>query len=101
MKIFRSGLVCAAIVALCACSTLQPERTGRQMIGSDQAAVRGAFGQPAETYQLAGGTARWIYSTQPYGREVYAADFDAGGKLSNFRQMLTEEEIYRAQVGVW
>jgi len=88
-------------LALSACATLQPVETAQKMIGSPQSAVRDTFGAPTETYQLAGGTSRWIYSKQPLGYEVYAADFDASGKLDGFRQMLTENEIYKAQPGVW
>ena len=90
----------AAALLLSACTALQPVETGQKMIGSPQAAVRDTFGAPTETYQLASGTQRWIYSKQPYGYDVYAADFDAGGKLTSFRQMLTESEIYTARPGV-
>ncbi|CAJ0817818.1 hypothetical protein [Ralstonia flaminis] len=88
-------------VALCACASLEPVQTAQKMIGQPESAVRTAFGTPTETYQLAGGTQRWIYSKQPMGHEVYAADFDSGGKLTGFRQMLTEKEIYEARPGVW
>jgi hypothetical protein len=91
----------ASLLALGACSSLAPVETGQKMIGSPQAAVRDTFGTPTETYQLDGGTSRWIYSKQPLGYDVYAADFDAAGNLSNFRQMLTEKEIYEARPGVW
>ncbi|WP_458765288.1 hypothetical protein [Cupriavidus basilensis] len=91
----------AAALALCACAFLQPVETGQKMIGGPQSAVRDTFGKPTETYQLAGGTSRWIYSKQPLGFEVYAADFDASGNLTSFRQMLTEKEIYEARPGTW
>jgi len=71
------------------------------MLGSDQSTIRSKFGQPTETYQLEGSRTRWIYSRQPLGHEVYAADFDADGKLVSVRQMLTEQEIERAAIGVW
>ncbi|WP_416052150.1 hypothetical protein [Cupriavidus basilensis] len=91
----------AAALALCACAFLQPVETAQKMIGGPQSAVRDTFGKPTETYQLAGGTSRWIYSKQPLGFEVYAADFDASGNLTSFRQMLTEKEIYEARPGTW
>ncbi|WP_454725714.1 MULTISPECIES: hypothetical protein [Cupriavidus] len=91
----------AAAAALCACASLEPVQTAQKMIGSPEGAVRQAFGAPMETYRLAGGTSRWIYSKQPLGHEVYAADFDAGGHLTAFRQMLTETEIHAARPGVW
>ncbi|MBA9883071.1 hypothetical protein DEE44_12140 [Ralstonia pickettii] len=91
----------AAAFALGACASLAPVQTAKKMIGQPESAVRATFGAPTETYQLAGGTQRWIYSKQPMGHEVYAADFDASGKLTGFRQMLTELEIYQARPGVW
>jgi len=96
-----AGLICAAAIMACACATLQPEQTGSKLAGSPESSVRDAFGAPSEVYRLADGTTRWIYTRQPLGFAVYAADFDAGGKLSSFRQMLTEKEIYQAQIGVW
>jgi hypothetical protein len=103
MQYRLAGWVAAASAAfaLCACATLEPVQTAQKMIGSPQSSVRDTFGTPTETYQLAGGTTRWIYSKQPLGYEVYAADFDASGNLVNFRQMLTEKEIYEARPGVW
>ncbi|MGO4330075.1 hypothetical protein AB4Z48_31045 [Cupriavidus sp. 2TAF22] len=91
----------AVAIALSACAFLDPVQTAQKMIGNPQTSVRETFGAPTETYQLAGGTSRWIYSKQPLGHEVYAADFDAGGNLASFRQMLTEKEIYEARPGVW
>lgn len=93
--------VAATTFALCACASLEPVQTAQKMIGSPQNSVRDTFGAPTETYQLTGGTIRWIYSKQPLGYEVYAADFDASGNLASFRQMLTEKEIYEARPGVW
>lgn len=97
------GLCAAAFVlgSLGGCATLQPEQTAQKLIGSPESTVRDTFGKPTETYRLADGTTRWIWSRQPFGHEVYAADFDASGKLTRYRQMLTETEIYRAQVNVW
>ncbi len=63
--------------------------------------MRSAFGEPTDAFQLPNGSSRWLYSQQPFGHAVYAADFDAGGKLVSYRQMLTEAEIYQAKVGVW
>ena len=88
-----------AALALSACTTLQPVETAQKMMGSPQDSVRQAFGEPTDTFQRADGTQRWIYSKQPYGYEIYAADFDAGGRLSGFRQMLTENEVYTARPG--
>ncbi|WER50189.1 hypothetical protein CupriaWKF_18120 [Cupriavidus sp. WKF15] len=96
-----ASLACVAGLTLGACSALQPEQTGQRLIGSDQGAVRSTFGEPTDTFSFPNGTSRWLYSGQPLGHTVYAADFDATGKLVGYRQMLTEAEIYQAQVGVW
>ncbi|CAG9176336.1 hypothetical protein [Cupriavidus pinatubonensis] len=101
MQIRTGRWLAAAALVLSACATLQPVETAQKMIGSPESSVRDAFGKPTETYPLSDGTSRWIYSKQPLGFAVYAADFDASGKLTNFRQMLTEEEIYTARPGVW
>jgi len=104
MQLRLAGRLCAAAWlagTLGGCATLQPVQTGQKLIGSPESAVRQTFGPPTETFRLADGTTRWLWSRQPFGHEVYAADFDAGGKLTNYRQMLTETEVYRAQVNVW
>ncbi|WP_124383995.1 hypothetical protein [Ralstonia sp. SET104] len=101
MQLRPGRWISAAVFVLSACASLSPMQTGHKLIGQPESAVRETFGAPTETYQLASGTHRWIYSKQPMGHEVYAADFDASGKLTNFRQMLTEKEIYEARPGVW
>ncbi|WP_454753739.1 hypothetical protein [Cupriavidus necator] len=98
---FAMWLATGSAVALAACASLQPLQTALKMTGSPASSVRETFGAPTEAYQLADGTSRWIYSHRPLGYEVYAADFDANGKLVSFRQMLTEKEIYEAKPGVW
>ncbi|AJW46553.1 membrane protein [Ralstonia mannitolilytica] len=91
----------AAALVLSACAAFTPVQMAQKMIGQPESAVRETFGTPTETYALADGTHRWIYSKQPMGHEVYAADFDAGGRLTRFRQMLTEKEIFEARPGTW
>lgn len=91
----------AAALLLAGCSTLQPIQTAEKLVGSPESTVRQTFGEPTDTFKLADGTTRWIYSKQPYGYDIYAADFDANGRLKSFREMLTEAEIYAAKPGVW
>ncbi|WP_454727148.1 MULTISPECIES: hypothetical protein [Cupriavidus] len=100
-RYFGGWLLCAAIAMLPACTLLQPVETAQKMIGAPEDAVKTTFGNPTDVYRLADGTTRWIYSRQPLGYQAYAADFDAAGKLTGFRQMLTNAEIYKAQVDVW
>nr|WP_315594986.1 hypothetical protein [uncultured Cupriavidus sp.] len=102
MRLFvKRWMGAGAILLLVACTILQPVQTAHTMIGLPQSAVRDAFGVPMETYQLANGDSRWIYSKQPFGYFVYAADFDGASNLKSFRQMLTEKEIGEARPGVW
>ncbi|CAG2135756.1 Beta-barrel assembly machine subunit BamE [Cupriavidus plantarum] len=101
MAALAAAAATAAAMVLAGCAQLQPVQTADKLIGSPESAVRQTFGEPTDTFQLADGTTRWIYSKQPYGYDIYAADFDANGRLKNFREMLTEAEIYKAQPGVW
>lgn len=90
---------------LAGCSALGPALlpvdTGMKLVGQPQSAVAATFGQPTDVYRLDDGTTRWFYSKQPLGEYSYAADFDRDGKLTNFRQMLTTAELYKAQINVW
>ncbi|HBO78030.1 MAG TPA: hypothetical protein DD502_07700, partial [Cupriavidus sp.] len=90
-----------ATLALGACTVLAPVDSGLKLVGQPQSAVQAAFGKPTDVYKLDDGTTRWFYSKQPLGEYSYAADFDRDGKLTNFRQMLTTTELYKAKVNVW
>ncbi|CAG2127777.1 hypothetical protein [Cupriavidus plantarum] len=100
-RIAASVALAATVAALTACSTLAPVQTGQKLIGQPESAVRATFGQPTDMFRLKDGTTRWIYSTQPLGEDAYAATFDRNGNLADFRNMLTTEELYKAQVNVW
>ncbi len=97
--------VALATAALTGCGSLGPAlapvNTGLKLVGQPQSAVEATFGKPTDVYRLDDGTTRWFYSKQPLGEYSYAADFDQGGRLTNFRQMLTTTELYKAQVNVW
>lgn len=97
----RTLLIAAAIAFACGCTTLQPVTVGQNMRGGSEADVRATFGVPTDVYRLADGTTRWFYSKQPLGQQSYAADFDANGKLTNFRNTLETQELYKARVDVW
>ncbi|MGO4302768.1 hypothetical protein [Cupriavidus sp. RAF12] len=90
-----------AIATLAACTALAPVNTGLKLVGQPQSAVEATFGRPTDAYRLDDGTTRWFYSKQPMGEQSYAADFDRNGNLTNFRQMLTTLELYKAKVNVW
>ncbi|MBV8271459.1 MAG: hypothetical protein JO067_04235 [Cupriavidus sp.] len=95
----RLALTCAAFGVLCGCSTFAPLQTGQATIGQPGSAVEAKLGKPAEQYPLAGGGTRWLYPTGPMGQYTYAADFDAGGNLSAFHQVLTSADFAQIQLG--
>lgn len=98
----RRWVAAAAVAAsLTGCAALSPVNTGLKLLGQPQGAVEATFGKPTDAYKLDDGTTRWFYSKQPLGEYSYAADFDRDGKLTNFRQMLTTTELYKAQINVW
>ncbi|WP_130390668.1 hypothetical protein [Cupriavidus agavae] len=96
---WAAALLLAATMS--GCATLAPVNTGLKLVGQPQSAVQATFGKPTDVYQLADGTTRWFYSEQPLGEYSYAADFDREGRLTNFRQMLTTAELYKAKINVW
>ncbi|WP_423198487.1 MULTISPECIES: hypothetical protein [unclassified Cupriavidus] len=97
----RRAALASVVVLATACATLAPVSTGLKLVGQPQSAVQATFGAPTDKFQFQDGTSRWIYSTQPLGEDAYAADFDRNGNLTNFRNMLTTLELYKAQVNVW
>lgn len=101
MRAMRWLAAMTVVTALAGCAALEsPVTKGQRLVGNDQSAVQAQFGPPREIYPLDGGT-RWLYPTQPYGQVTYAADFDASGKLIDFKQVLRSLEFAQAKIGVW
>ncbi|TDN57803.1 hypothetical protein [Paraburkholderia sp. BL10I2N1] len=90
-------LVCLSVLVFVGC--VQPYQ--KIETGSDQAAVVAHLGPPKETYNLPGGGKRLMWPTQPMGSTTIAVDIDASGKVVSSRQVLQENEFYRAEVGKW
>jgi hypothetical protein len=88
---------CAAVLTLGGCA--QPEQ--RVDTGMDQQAVVAKLGPPKETYDLPNGGKRLMWPTQPMGSTTTAVDLDASGKVVSVRQVLQENEFYRAEVNKW
>jgi outer membrane protein assembly factor BamE (lipoprotein component of BamABCDE complex) len=88
---------CAVALVLGACA--QPEQ--RVQIGMDKQAVIATLGPPKETYDLPNGGKRLMWPTQPMGTTTTAVDLDASGNTTSVRQVLQEQEFYRAEVGKW
>ncbi|MGT2471808.1 hypothetical protein [Paraburkholderia terrae] len=88
---------CAVALVLGACA--QPEQ--RVQIGMDERAIIAKLGPPKETYDLPNGGKRLMWPTQPMGTTTTAVDLDASGNTISVRQVLQENEFYRAEVNRW
>ncbi|WP_233859872.1 hypothetical protein [Paraburkholderia sp. HD33-4] len=93
----RAALVCAAAFALAACA--QPWEQFHA--GDQESAVVARLGQPREIYDLPDGSRRLMWPTQPMGEITTAADVDSTGKVIRVRQVLQQNEFYRAEPGKW
>jgi hypothetical protein len=90
-------MLCAAASLLAACA--QPHQ--QIEAGADQSTVIARLGPPKETYELPNGGKRLMWPTQPMGTTTTAADIDASGKVVSVRQVLQDNEFYRAEVNKW
>lgn len=68
--------------------------------GTPREAVIARMGQPYRVVRLADGE-RLQYSTQPVGQHAWMVDLDAGGKVVQARQALTESNFHRIEPGKW
>ncbi|WP_298930439.1 hypothetical protein [uncultured Ramlibacter sp.] len=68
--------------------------------GTPREAVIARLGTPTRAVPLANGE-RLQYSLQPFGRATWMVDFDASGKALGSRQVLTEANFHRIEVGKW
>jgi hypothetical protein len=102
LRCARWLVLAGALTTLAACAFFTPpEERAQALLGGSEVQVAAAWGQPPEAYKLAGGGVRWLYPTQPFGQQTYAAEFDASGKLISFKQVLRTLEFARAKVGEW
>lgn len=85
--------VAAALLAGCA-------TPGPSLVGADAGAVTAKQGAPAEKHRLAAGGERWIYPLGGLQQYVWAVDFDAGGRVTQVRQVRTGENFARVRVDV-
>jgi hypothetical protein len=69
--------------------------------GADSSTVTAKLGPPREVYDLPNGGKRLMWPSQPLGETTVAADIDASGKIVNVRQVLDDNEFYKAQIGTW
>ncbi|KMY86230.1 putative lipoprotein transmembrane [Candidatus Paraburkholderia calva] len=93
------GALGGACVALLLTACAQPWQAVPP--GADASVLTARLGPPREVYDLPDGGKRLMWPTQPLGEFTTAADVDASGKVLNVRQVLDENEFYKAQIGVW
>lgn len=93
----RAALACLGTLLLAGCA--QPWQQFQQ--GEDESAIVARLGPPQEVYDLPNGGKRLMWPTQPMGETTTAADIDGAGKIVNVRQVLQDNEFYRAQIGTW
>lgn len=70
-------------------------------LGTSREDVLKTYGTPSQTINLPNGGARLQYTFQPMGRKVVMVDVDASGRVASVRQVLTEAEFARIEVGKW
>lgn len=90
MKLSRiSCAVLAVVVAtgITACSTYGPSE---HFIGMSREQVIAELGTPKPTPSNLGEAPRLDFPRGPFGKHTYAVFFDASGRVSGFRQLLTE-----------
>ena len=61
--------------------------------GASQQQVQQELGAPYSAVPQADGSVRWLYSTQPMGREAFQMRFGADGRLQSTEQVLTAEKF--------
>lgn len=67
--------------------------------GSSQQEVQAKLGPAYAVKKLDGEGERWLYSTQPMGREAYQLRFGADGQLQTTTQVLTAENFGAIPLG--
>jgi hypothetical protein len=68
--------------------------------GTPRDAVIAQMGRPTRVMPMPAGE-RLQYGAQPYGRETWMVDLDAGGRVVQARQVLTDGNFQRIEVGKW
>ena len=86
-----AALLVAALL-LSGCATPPPAP------GTARDAVLQSWGAPTSRYTLPDGATRLEYATGPYGRMTWMIDLDAGGRVTQARQVLNEAEFMQVQI---
>ncbi len=92
-----AGLVAGCGLALlAACASYGP---GDLRVGDAEAAVVQSMGPPAARYPLPGGALRLAYARGPFGKHTWMVDLGPDGRVTRWRQVLTEAQFAELQLG--
>jgi len=88
----RISICIAAALLLAACAVPPPG------VGTVRDDVLRTWGPPTARYAMPAGAERLEYATGPYGRTTWMIDLDAGGRVTQARQVLNEAEFMQVQI---
>jgi hypothetical protein len=86
-------------IAMSGCAGLGAYGPGPLQPGARVDDARARMGEPTGRYALPAGGERLEYARGPYGRHTFMLDFDAGGRLLTWTQVLTERNFATIQPG--
>jgi hypothetical protein len=89
-------IISAAGLILAGCAVVD-----KVPVGMSRDDVLKTYGSPTQTISLPSGGTRSQYTFQPFGRKVVMVDMDTAGRVASVRQVLTEAEFARIELGKW
>lgn len=92
LKTVSGVLVSVLLTTACAVRMAQP--------GMSREDVISRYGAPSRVLPLGAGT-RLQYSGQPAGQTAVMVDLDAAGKVIRAREVLTQAEFSKIEIGKW
>ena len=95
-RLWVGGLAAVAALWLAGCAYPTQFKPG-----ATEQEVQQKLGAPYVAVPQADGGVRWLYSTQPMGREAFQLRFGADGRLQATTQMLTAENFGAIPLGTY
>ncbi len=97
VSVARNGLVSLIALALVACTGYSPAGLAP---GTGIAEAERAMGPRSGTHALVDGGTRLEFARGPSGKQTYMLDFDAGGRLVSWEQVLNESNFNQLPLGI-
>ena len=88
--------LCSIALLLSACAGYAPRTLHA---GNTEADTVHELGPPTGRYALPGGGQRLEFARGPFGKHTYMVDLDAQGRVTGWRQVLTEENFNQVHAG--